>query len=299
MSMMKVALTGWFSFRDGEVTAGDLLALDSVRLAAEAAQVPYETFWSPGFRAGGPSLDSLPVPAPHSHMVFVCGPLHGEQIARLHKIFAASRRIAAGVSVIDPDDPVVTGFDRILARDAPGAPVTADLSVSAPLSPTPPVTAVVLTGGQGEYGSRRRHGQVAAAVTARLAERDAALVPLDTRASAGDWALPSTAAQFEAVVRRMDLVVTNRLHGLALALRRGVPVLAVDPVDGGAKLSAQARVWDWPAVLTPSEVESDAFDHWWSWCLGEGRGVAGDRRQHPPRAGADAMTAALIDMLGW
>jgi hypothetical protein len=53
-----------------------------------------------------------------------------------------------------------------------------------------------------------------------------------------------------------------------------VPVLAVDPVAGGAKVTAQARACGWPA-LVPAEHASDAeLDHWWSWCLGPGRDLA-------------------------
>lgn len=32
------------------------------------------------------------------------------------------------------------------------------------------------------------------------------------------------------MLRRLDVVVTTRLHGLVLALKNGVPALAVDPV---------------------------------------------------------------------
>lgn len=49
-----------------------------------------------------------------------------------------------------------------------------------------------------------------------------------------------------------DLVVTTRLRGLVLALRNGVPALAVDPVVGGAKVAAQGRAWDRP-VLTMTD----------------------------------------------
>jgi hypothetical protein len=297
-SPYRVALTGWFSFLDGEITAGDLLALEAVREALDRAGVTYETFWSRGFRPAGPALDDLPVPAPYSHLVFVCGPLHGGQVVALHRIFAGSVRIAAGVSVIDPESPAVTGFHRVLARDAPGGgPVAADLSLAAPEAPVPPVVAVVLTAGQGEYGERRRHAEVSEAVAARLRDTGAALLPLDTRLSTTGWQLPSRPEQFEAMLSRTDLVVTNRLHGLVVALRRGVPALAVDPVAGGAKLSAQARALGWPALLGPGEVAGPAFDRWWAWCLGEGRDLARTFRRHPPPATTTAMTAALLEAL--
>jgi hypothetical protein len=290
---VKVALTGWFSFRDGEITAGDLLALESVCRALDAMGLEHDSFWSPVFRPEGPSLSSLPTSASYTHMIFVCGPLHGEPVERLHRMFAASTRIAVGVSVIDPSSPAVSGFARVVARDGPGRGVTADLSVLAPLSPPLPVAGVILTEGQGEYGPRRRHDQVVAAVRRRLQGKDAALVPLGTRLSSTEWNLASTPAGFEAALCRMDVVVTNRLHGLVLALRCGVPALAVDPVAGGAKVSAQARAFDWPAVMTCEDVDSGAFDRWWTWCLGEGRDLARLRQRQPPHTADDALRTAL------
>jgi Polysaccharide pyruvyl transferase len=54
------------------------------------------------------------------------------------------------------------------------------------------------------------------------------------------------------VIARADVVVTTRLHGLVLALTQGMPVLAVDPVAGGAKVATQAAAWGWPVLLPRS-----------------------------------------------
>ena len=45
-----------------------------------------------------------------------------------------------------------------------------------------------------------------------------------------------TAEEVESLIARMDVVLTTRLHGLVLALKHGVPVVAIDPIAGGAKL---------------------------------------------------------------
>jgi hypothetical protein len=65
---------------------------------------------------------------------------------------------------------------------------------------------------------------------------------------------------------------TMRMHGLVLALKHGVPALAVDPVAGGAKVTAQSRALRWPAVLTPGPagmLDAGALDRWHDWCLSE------------------------------
>ncbi|GLY75864.1 polysaccharide pyruvyl transferase [Actinoallomurus iriomotensis] len=283
---VRILVTGWFSFVDGEATAGDVLSLEAVRSAL--ADLPYDVAWSPVFRPGALTLDDA-APQTYSHLVFVCGPLHGPQLRRLHERYAACRRIAVGVSVIDPRDPAVTGFDVVLPRDAPDAAPRRDLAALPAHAPVP-VAGVVLAPGQAEYGSERRHDEVHDRLTSWLARRDCARLVLDTRLDHDDWRCFGTPDQLLSVVGRLDVVVTTRLHGLVTALRCGVPALAVDPVRRGAKVSAQARTWRWPATLTAEEMTEDTLDRWWQWCLGtEGRHAAA-------RASRDTDDALLGDL---
>ncbi|MFI6208450.1 polysaccharide pyruvyl transferase family protein [Streptomyces sp. NPDC051041] len=266
-------MAGWFSFLHGEATAGDVLALHRVEEVLRRAGLGYDVVWSPGFRAEGPHLADVD-PGAYSHLVFVCGPVHGPQVEELHRRFAHCVRVAVGTSVIDPGSPAVTGFHRVLARDAAGGGPTQDLAARAPGLPARPVVGVVLTRGQHEYGPRRRHDEVAAAVTRWLAGKDCARLELETRLDAHDWRLSATPAQLESVLARLDLVVTDRLHGLVLALRAGTPALAVDPVAGGAKVTAQARACGWPALVAAERLDARQLEHWWRWCLTGGRGSA-------------------------
>ncbi|MET7937127.1 polysaccharide pyruvyl transferase family protein [Streptomyces sp. NPDC005322] len=277
-SPRKVLLTGWFSFLEGEVTAGDVLALRRVRAALDGLGIPYEVAWSPGYRPDALHLPEAAVDA-YSHLVFLCGPLHGPQIEELHHRFRSCVRIAIGTSVIDAAGPAVTGFHHVFPRDAPGGGTAArDLAASAPASSAAPVVGVILTYGQGEYGRARRHDEVAAALTRWLASKDCARLEMTSRLDAYDWRLCATPEQFESVLERLDLVVTDRLHGLVLALRAGTPALAVDPVDGGAKVTAQARAAGWPATLSAGQLHCAELDRWWSWCLTSGRLLAQQRR---------------------
>ncbi|WP_242900710.1 polysaccharide pyruvyl transferase family protein [Actinomadura terrae] len=292
MEVNRVLVTGWPSFLHGEATAGDVLAMDAVRGALTGAGVESHLALSPVLRPGGLDLDRAD-PARYSHLVFACGPLHGGQIEELHRRYARCVRVAVGVSVIDPGDPAVTGFDAVLPRDAPGEAPRRDLA-ALPVPQRVPVAGVVLAPGQAEYGRRRRHEQVERELTGWLGGRECARLPLDTRLDPRDWRLCTTAAELESVVRGLDVVVTTRLHGLVLALKNGVPALAVDPVGGGAKVTAQARAWSWPAIVTVPQVQDGAdgpaleaaeLDRWWNWCLSsEGVGRA--------RARSDAAAAA-------
>jgi hypothetical protein len=246
--------------------------MEAVYRALEEAGAECDVAWSPVMRPDGLTLERAD-PTDYTHLVFACGPLHGEQVESLHERYGQCRRIAVGVSVIDPDEPAATGFDVILPRDAPGMPPCRDLSAAVPARSLPPVVGVVLSPGQREYGARGRHERIERELVEWLASREAARVPLDTRLDPRDWRHPADPAELEAVVHRLDLVVTTRLHGLVLALKNGVPALAVDPVGGGAKVTAQARAWDWPAIVTTGEDDTAPYlDHAelnrsWDWCV--------------------------------
>lgn len=274
----RVLVTGWFSFRHGEVTAGDALAQRSVSDSLDHLGVGHDTAWSPLYAPGEISLEAA-LPEFYEQVLFVCGPVHGEQVTALHRRYAACRRVAVGVSVVDPLAPAATGFHRILARDGPGERARLDLAAAARAEARrPPLVGVALTSGQGEYGARRGHAGVADALRSWLPRKNCALVEADTRLARDDWPLCRTADQYLSLVGGLDLMVTDRLHGLVLALRMGVPVLAVDPVVGGAKVSAQAEALRWPALLACESLSPQALDAWWDWCLSPA-GVAAARHR--------------------
>lgn len=203
-----------------------------------------------------------------------------------------------GNSVLDAEDPAVHGFHHVLARDAPDTVPTLDLAARAPGPPARPVVGVVLTHGQHEYGPRRQHERVAGFVTRWLNGRDCACLELETRLDPHDWRLCTTSGQLESVLARCDLVVTDRLHGLVLALRGGVPALAVDPVAGGAKVTAQARACGWPALLPAERLDTPALDWWWDWCLTSGRALAEGTADGFRRDGTADSADGLLRLLG-
>jgi hypothetical protein len=296
---VNVLLTGWFSFRNGEVSAGDVLSLRAVRNALDASGVPYDVAWSRGFRGDGVDIETdgegVAGKRGYTHLVFVSGPLYGERLRALHRRFAGCRRFAVGVSVIDPDDPAVTGFDRIWPRDAPASMPRRDLSALERPAGVP-VVGVALTGGQHEYGDRRRHQDITKTVTEWVARQDCARLPIETRLDATDWRLARSPEQLESLVRKLDLMITMRLHGMVLALKNGVPAIAVDPVQGGSKVAAQARAWDWPAIFTPETLHWAAFKGEWDWCLSPaGRSLANNCQRH--QTVERSMERSLVDEL--
>ena len=73
--------------------------------------------------------------------------------------------------------------------------------------------------------------------------------------------------EIESLIARMDAVLTTRLHGLALAVKNGVPVLAIDPVHGGAKISRQAETIGWPVVFAAEAMDDQKLRDALEYCL--------------------------------
>ncbi|MEH3077034.1 MAG: polysaccharide pyruvyl transferase family protein [Quadrisphaera sp.] len=334
----RALVVGWSSVVHGEATAGDVLSMRAVEAALRGAGVGVDLAWSPVMAAapgaGGVELSAAD-PADYTDLVWACGPLHGRAVTEVAARFSGLRRTAVGVSVVDDDDEVPRAFDLVLARDAPGRPAVRDLaagpaaalardlpvvagtsssssstdpeptvSSSSPGAPATGVVGVYLAPGQAEYGARRRHEEVTRALGEQLNASPHARLALDTRLDPRGWRDPSTPAEVLAVLRRCDAVVTMRLHGLVLALAAGVPAVAVDPVAGGGKVSAQAAAWGWPALLSAEELLGGGLGPLGdlhaqlAWATGEqGRAAARRAAEEAPTAGREQLQTLVSAVL--
>jgi hypothetical protein len=120
---------------------------------------------------------------------------------------------------------------------------------------------------QREYGDRQRLSLAVSHIDGLIRRRKLAYIEIATDwPGAADLVTPNSAAALSSVMARVDVLLTNRLHGLVFALRNGVPALAVDGIAGGDKLSAQARVLNWPVCLLADEATPEALDAAFAWC---------------------------------
>jgi Polysaccharide pyruvyl transferase len=282
---VKALVAGWFSFEGMGATAGDVLARDVACAWLERAGRRYDVAVAPPF-TGGVDWRSAD-PAEYAELVFVCGPIgNGPPLDELLARFAGSRLVGLDLSLLQPLrewDP----FDVLVERDSERA-ARPDISLAA-AAPHVPVVGLVLIHPQPEYGPRDRHAEANGALRDLVANREAAVVEIDTRLDANATGL-RTAAEVESLIARMDVVLTTRLHGLVLALKNAIPVLAVDPVAGGAKISRQAQALGWPFALGAHELDErrlrEAFEH----CLTD------EARAEAARVGARAK--AEVERIG-
>jgi hypothetical protein len=133
-------------------------------------------------------------------------------------------------------------FDFLVERGEGGNP-SPDITYVAPRQRIP-VVGVILTQ-ESQIDGRGGANEANLAIAQVLDARDVTVVVIDTRIDSLTGTL-RTPDQVESLIARMDVVVTTRLHGLVLALRSGVPALAIDPVVGGGKIVAQAEAVGWP-----------------------------------------------------
>ena len=255
----RLLVAGWFSFHEVVATVGDLLARDVACRWLDEAGVPYDVA-SVDFAGDGVDWRSA-VAGRYSDLLFVCGPFGDRPlIAQLLERFAHCRLHGVNLTILEPEarEPFHMLFEREGEEPRP------DIAFGA-RTPQVPVAGIALTPGQDEYDAGR-HDHVREAVDRLVAGRDMAVVDVDTNLFPGGGRL-RTPAEVESLMARTDVVVTNRLHGLVLALKSGVPAVVVDPIAGGAKVSRQAETVGWPAVLAGDSLEARELERAFDWCL--------------------------------
>ncbi len=279
---MFVLLTGWFSFDSAEVTAGDLLAGETVRAWLAEAGIPHRVAMAANFRSVWEVAWSGIDPDEVSHVVFACGPAAGPLVEDLFRSFPDATRVLVGVSVVDGTAALHPG--AVIERDRRGHS-SPDLGLGR-ITTRVPVVGVILSHDQPEYGTRCRHGDAHRLIDELLVASDVAPVIIDTRLHPRESHLCGTPGQLESILSRLDAVVTTRLHGLVLALKVG------------AKVTAQAAALAWPAAVRVDNASADRLSGLLSWCLtGEARRVA-SRCATDGTARLAATRAELLAALG-
>ncbi len=247
MSCPRTLVVGWFSWPDSKATFGDVQAMEVVTKWLSDEGFDYDVAGHESNGVRGLSID-LVKPSNYDSFIFVCGPWGGG--SDLLERFSSCFTIGIDLTVSTENH----GFSLLLARESPTVR-NPDIVFEAK-SPAVPVIGLALVHPQPMYGNRQRHKQVEKVVSAYLEAAGSAVIKLDTLTKDNTAGI-SSVSQLEALIRRCDLVISSRLHGMVYSLKNGVPVLAIDCVAGGAKVTAQADVLDWPVILNGEGITVD------------------------------------------
>lgn len=262
---MRALLVGHFS------TVGDVEVLQQVQARLDALGVDYDV--SP-YTDAPLSIDAswldkhVLEPSRYTHLIVICGPFTPEMAVQHQAIFGRFQHcvhIGVNLTMVERVSDF-NPFEVLLERDSDRT-VRADLSFRERAAPMP-VVGLCLASAQHEYGGRRRGDLAAQRLRRLIRESGAAFIEMDTSVPArtNRFGL-SSGSEFEAICSRVDAMLTTRLHGMVLALKNGVPVLAIDPVAGGDKVTRQARKLGWPEVFDADQASDQDLAEALSRCL--------------------------------
>jgi len=258
----RALVTGHFSIPGGGGTFGDVEALGVVCQWLAEAGIEFEAASNHEDGVDGPLLAKVD-PLDYGLFIFVCGPWYPRKKipAALLRQFAHCLKIGVNLTTYEAGN---AGFDFLLARDNPEEH-RADLAF-ARQQESLPVVGILLVERQAAYGNKQRHLYVRQVFNDYLATGRVVPIWLDTVIHGNRVGLHSGQA-FESLLRKVDVLLTNRLHGLVLGLKNKVPVVAVDAVAGGGKVTAQAKSLGWPVLLPVEALSLETLEQAVQTCL--------------------------------
>ena len=246
----KILITNYFSV--GGSTYGDAQAVEIVTQWLSKNNIEYDILVSNKTKVKGKTLDQLNI-LEYDIIMFVCGPcpsenwfdevLGNEYTKRKKHII----KIGIDISIIRDNHP----FDYVIPRDFFEIK-NPDLAFCAN-NKLLPVVGIFKVHPQNEYGELQRHYHVHDCIERYLKESSHVCLELNTY----NWIdtqnnfahSTSNVSQLESLISKCDYIISTRMHGLVYSLKCNKPVLAIDCVAGGAKVTAQAEAVGWPAIL--------------------------------------------------
>jgi len=263
---LNILIAGWFSFEGMGTTAGDLIAKDIVCNWLNDAGIRYDVAVTDSFFYPGAVRWEESRPEQYTDIIFLCGPFgNGWPVTDFLAHFPNVRLIGMNLSLLqslEDWNPFTLLYERDSSRNS-----NPDITFYGS-SPTVPVVGVILAHKQKEYGHKAMHELSNSAVQRLINSREMSVIPIDTCLENNKGGL-RTPGEVEAMVAKMDVVITTRLHGTVLALKNGVPVISIDPIAGGAKITRQVRTIGWPLLFDADNLEDFQLLKAFDYCLTE------------------------------
>ena len=264
---MRVLIAGWFSFDDMGATAGDMIARDIVCQWLKEVNINADVADSSKFPYENGINWRLSDPNNYTDLLFVCGPFgNGWPVTELLNHFSNCRLIGVNLSLLQSLE-IWNPFSLLIERDS-SRNNHPDITLYGP-PPVIPVAGIILSHKQKEYGNKSLHELANAAIERLLNKVQVARVPIDTSLLDNSGGL-RTSGEVESLIAKMDLIITTRLHGTVLAIKNGIPVIPIDPIAGGAKISLQVKALNWPILFNADLLDENKLAEAFNYCLTPG-----------------------------
>ncbi len=254
-------------------TVGDIECLNITGRWLKDLGIPYDVApYAEDVRRAIPgALDPRNVdPHFYSHLIVICGPCWKDWF-RIRKIdlsrFSHCVRIGLNLTMIDPVENW-NPFDVLIERDS-NRVRRPDMTFIESTQNVPVVGRCLAPRPRDKhYESRERCEEANRAINELIERKNLAVIDIDTRwPSSRNTAGQKNANQVVSLMKRVDVMLTTRLHGMVFSIKSGVPVIAVDFISGGEKLSAQSRAIDWPMTVLAEKATPEWMDQAFEWCL--------------------------------
>ena len=249
----KALIRGAFSDIGKNSTFGDIQAMEVLCSWLNEIQVEFDVLDKVSSKKKNISID------PHKYdiLIYVCGPFGKNTYC---KNFSHCLKIGIDVSIEKNESHYIDSqkcLDFIIPRDS--ITVKNPEFVFKASSPDVAVVGLALVHDQGDK-EKSRHQQIEAVVKKYFKNNGYAIIKLDTLITTPirkNQTNISSVSQFEALVRRCDFIISSRLHGLVYGLKNNIPVIAIDPIFGGGKLTKQAQAINWPIIINGDDVSEE------------------------------------------
>lgn len=201
-------------------------------------------------------------PEPYTHLIFICGPFRRNYIENNVNViidrFNHCVRIGVNLSMTESVK-YYNPFDVLLERDSDRL-CRPDLSLIEEVKRVPVVGLCL--------GNTKTHNSANNALRRLVTRANLACIVLDTEwpAARNKGGLDSP-EHFESICARLDVMLSSRLHGTVLALKNGIPVIAIDSGAGGSKVSGQGQILGWPEIFLAESVTDEMLDSALERCL--------------------------------
>jgi hypothetical protein len=258
----RALIVGYFSFPGGGGTFGDIEVMQIVCDWLVENDIKYDVASNIEDGVKGININTINE-MDYGIFIFVCGPWYSKGRIHTSLIKKFDHCVKIGVNLTTFEDGNL-GFDFLLSRDN-FIEHNADIALASIVNKLP-IVGILLVDRQMQYGIKQRHMYIRKVITEYINMGCIAPMWLDTNAN-NNKVFISNNKQYESLICRTDLVVTNRLHGLVLCIKNSIPVIAIDPIVGGGKVSAQSKALGWPILITAEEFTIEKLQECIDYCL--------------------------------
>ena len=260
----RTLIIGAFSFFDKCATFGDIQAMEVLVSWLVENKMEFDVIDNVSDETKIMTLNSVD-PYKYDTLIYVCGPFGKNEYLRK---FAHCLKIGVDISIQNDKSNYINKnecLDFIISRESPNE-TNPELAFKAK-SDKVLVVGVALVHPQGEKNVSA-HEEVEKAVKKYFNKSKHASIILDTMINVSilgntirrNKTNITTVSQLEALIRKCDVVISSRLHGLVYALKNNVPVVAIDPIIGGRKITAQSKEINWPILIQGQGISWQAID---------------------------------------